>query len=280
MSLLKTLPLTLVLAAAPVRAQSEDSAPQFPPVAEILGETAPLLPTAETADLRDALRAMPPLQSELRALSSGSASRQRGALERLGEARNRRAAPYIGALLLQVNAPVQSRVSAATALGRIGDVDSVPFLERATRDEVKEVRFAAALALGKTKSLDAVAALETTLQNDPHWWVRYAAAVGLGDTRQPAAVPALSRVLNEELRWQVRQQAARALGQIGNQPAVAALGRALTDSDPTVRYSAARALGEIGGSESLDLMHAAYAAEKDPLPSGQLRASLRRASSR
>lgn len=277
MPLLKLTLVVLVLAATAVRAEFQEGALQFPPVADILGEGEALLPTSETLDLRDALRAMPPLKSEIKSLSSGVPSRQRGALERLGEQRSRQAAPYIGALLLQVNSPLQSRVSAATALGRIGDTDSVPYLERATRDEVKEVRFAAALALGKVRSIEVIAPLETALQNDPHWWVRYAAAIALGDTRQPAAVPALSRALNEELRWQVRQQAARALGQIATRPAVEALGRALRDSDPTVRYSAARALGEVGGTESLDLLHEAYSSEKDSLPRGQLQASLRRA---
>lgn len=280
MSRLTLLSAALVLVAVPVRCEFEDGARLFPPVAEILGETEPLLPTAETEDLRDALREMPPLKSELRALSSGVPSRQRGALERLGERRERRAAPYIGALLLQVNAPVQSRISAATSLGRIGDVESLPYLERAARDEVKEVRFASALALGKLRSVEAVRSLEVVLQDDPHWWVRYAAAVALGDTRQPAAVPALSRSLHEELRWQVRQQAARSLGQIGTRTAVEALGRAISDQDPTVRYTVARALGEVGGSQSLDILHEAYAAEKDPLPRGQLRASLRRAAGR
>lgn len=270
----------LLAAALPVRAELDDASILFPPVAELLGETEPVLPESERLDLRDALMAMPPLQSELKALASGVASRQRGALDRLGAKRDRKAAPYIGALLLQTNSPLQSRVSAATALGRIGEKDSVTFLERATLDENKELRFAASLALGKLKSVEAAKALETVLRDDPHWWVRYAAAIALGDTRQPAAVPALSRALSEELRWQVRQQAARSLGQIGTRPAIEALGRGLTDSDSTVRYSAARALGEVGGTESVDLLHDAYASEEDPLPRGQLQASLKRATRR
>lgn len=275
-----TLALLLLAAALPVRAELGDASVLFPPVAELLGETEPVLPEAERLDLRDALMAMPPLKAELRALSSGVASRQRGALDRLGAAKERKAAPYIGALLLQTNTPLQSRVSAATALGRIGEKDSVTYLERATLDENKELRFAASLALGKLKSVEAVRVLEAVLKDDPHWWVRYAAAVALGDTRQPAAVPALSRVLSEEQRWQVRQQAARSLGAIGTRPAVEALGRALSDQDATVRYSAARALGEVGGTESVDLLHDAYATEEDPLPRGQLQASLKRASRR
>lgn len=275
-----TVTLLLLAAALPLRAEMGDATVLFPPVAEILGETEPSLPEAERLDLRDALMAMPPLQSELRALASGVASRQRGALDRLGAKRERKAAPYIGALLLRTDTPLQSRVSAATALGRIAEKDSVTFLERATLDENKELRFAAALALGKLKSVEAVRALEAVLRDDPHWWVRYAAAVALGDTRQPAAVPPLARVLSEEQRWQVRQQAARSLGAIGTRPAVEALGRGLSDQDATVRYSAARALGEVGGSESVDLLHDAYATEEDPLPRGQLQASLKRASRR
>lgn len=274
--------VALALFAAPLPALAElgDGAVLFPPVSEILGETEAALPEAERLDLRDALMAMPPLKAELRALNSGVASRQRGALDRLGARRERKAAPTIGALLLRTDTPLQSRISAATALGRIGDRDSVVYLERATLDENKELRFAAALALGKLKSVEAAKVLETVLKDDPHWWVRYAAAVALGDTRQPAAVPALSRAVSEEMRWQVRQQAARSLGAIGTRPAVEALGRALADQDATVRYSAARALGEIGGTESVDLLHEAYATESDPLPRGQLQASLKRASRR
>lgn len=275
-----TVTLLLLAAALPARAEMGDATVLFPPVAELLGETEPALPESERLDLRDALMAMPPLQSELKALASGVASRQRGALDRLGAKRERKAAPYIGALLLRTDTPLQSRVSAATALGRIAEKDSVTFLERATLDENKELRFAASLALGKLKSVEAVRALEAVLRDDPHWWVRYAAAVALGDTRQPAAVPPLSRVLSEEQRWQVRQQAARSLGAIGTRPAVEALGRGLSDQDATVRYSAARALGEVGGSESVDLLHDAYATEEDPLPRGQLQASLKRASRR
>ena len=273
--------LGLFLAAAPARADLEEGALHFPPVAELLGEsTLPSLPDGEKADLRDVLHDTPPLKVELRALTSGSAGRQRTALERLGTRGNLKAAPYIGALLLQVNAPLKSRVGAATALGRIGDPESVAYLTRAAQDESKEVRFAAALALGKLQTVEAVRTLEIVLHDDPHWWVRYAAAVGLGDSKQPAAVPALAKSLNEELRWQVRQQAARSLGQIGNRPAIESLGRALTDQDATVRYSAARALGEVGGSESLDVLHEAYSSERDPLPAGQLQASLKRASRR
>ncbi|MDE2291043.1 MAG: hypothetical protein KGL53_03075, partial [Elusimicrobia bacterium] len=75
-----TLSLTVLLAtaflAAPARAQ-DDGAMLFPPVADILGQSQPLLPSGETADLRDALAERPSLKHELRALSSASAARQR-----------------------------------------------------------------------------------------------------------------------------------------------------------------------------------------------------------
>lgn len=255
---------------------AEQGSPLFPPVTEILGERATPLPSAEADDLRDAVGEQPSFESQLRALRSGDSRAQRTALEQLSDARAPHSAAYASAILLRVNASPESRVAAATALGRIGFAGSVKALEVGLQDPDTSVRFASALAVGHLAGDDSVRLLVTVLLHDAHWWVRYAAAVGLGTLKSAWAVPALSRALYEEQRWQVRQQAARALGEIATPAAAQALARALDDEEPVVRYTAARALASAARPESFELLYRAYGEEKDPQIRRRLRVALGR----
>ena len=229
------------------------AAPMFPPIAQLLGSESA---AGKTADF-DALVA--------RLHSPDPAARQ-AAVAALGAPDNVRAVPYLGGLLLQINEPLDLRVSAAMALGRIRTWRAGVFLKQSMRDSAKEVRFASALALGKSKASETLPLLTETLEKDPEWWVRFAAAVGLGDNRDPAAVAALGRAALGEKEWQVRMQAVHSLGQIGSRDAAYALERPLRDSDGAVRAAAAMALGDIGGPDSLNLLATALHDETEDFP--------------
>jgi HEAT repeat protein len=226
----------------------------FPPISQILGD----------ADQPMAARKRPADFSILitRLRSSNVGLRQQ-AVNDLGVPGNIRAVPYLGSILLQFNAPLELRVAAAMALGRIGNWRILGFLKQSLKDSAKEVRFASALAMGKTRSLESLPPLINALQRDPDWWVRFAAAVALGENSDPIAVEALGRCAESEKEWQVRMQAVRSLGQIGSSDAAAALAKPLGDPDASVRAATAMALGDIGGEQSLDLLAAALKAEPD-----------------
>lgn len=271
--------LVLPLAFASAAAFAQVPAPHFPPIAELLGEGAELLP-ARGEGLRDGLADAPSLASDLRGLRRSDPAARAEAARRLGERKERAAIPHLGALLLQSNEDEDARAAAAIALGRIGDWRSAAFLRRSAGDASRKVRFASALALGKVRDPEGLRALEQVSLRDAHWWVRYAAAVALGGTRDPAAVPPLARAAREDLRWQVRQQAARSLGELGGRLAARALGETLNDEDAAIRATAARALGEMGGPDSLDLLHAAWGREKDEFARRIIGAALRAVASR
>jgi hypothetical protein len=201
----------LALAAVVAHAQEALKAPpaMFPPVAQLLGAEAAGIKGGDFDLLVMRLRSPEPADRLAAAAS-------------LGTVDNIRAVPYLGAMLLQVNEPVDLRVAAAMALGRIRTWRAGVYLKQSVRDQAKEVRFASALALGKSKSRETLPLLIETLQSDPEWWVRFAAAVALGDVRDPLSVNALGKAAVEEKEWQVRMQAVRSLGQMGSRAGQAA----------------------------------------------------------
>ncbi len=107
----------------------------------------------------------------------------------------------------------KARVDAARRLGRLGDVEAVPALRRATEDVRPDVRTEAARALGR-----------------------------LGD---PEAIGSLAALLDGR-EWQQRRAAAEAIGRISDARGVRPLIKALGDSSPSVALVAATALVEIG----------------------------------
>ena len=216
----------------------------------------------------------------VRRLQAKSAVARVEAINALGAKDNLRAIPYLGASLLRIDAPIETRVAAALALGRVGGWRTVGFLKQSIKDSSKEVRFAAALALGKTGSPDALAPLIDALELDSQWWVRLAAAVSLGESRDPKAVAALGRAAAGEPEWQVRMQAIRSLGRAGSRDAALNLARPLKDSDSGVRAAAALALSEIGGSDSLELVRSALQDEKETFVRQALAVALQKLSAR
>ncbi len=239
----------------PAHAQEMAQRPNlFPPISQILGDSDGLPPANAVATRFDVL---------VSRLRSPNAALRQQAVNELGVPGRVRAVPYLGTVLLQLNAPLELRVAAAMALGRIGDWRTLGFLKQSMKDSVKEVRFASALALGKTKSLESLAPLINALQRDPDWWVRFAAAVALADNADPMSVEALGQSAASDKEWQVRMQAVRSLGQIGSREAAAALAKPLRDPDASVRAATAMALGDIGGEQSIELLAAANKDERD-----------------
>jgi len=203
---------------------------------------------------------------QLTRLGAKNPAIRKEAVNALGVPGNVRAVPPVGTVLLKLNEPVENRVAAAMALGRIGNWRASSFLRQAMKDSAKEVRFSAALALGKIKSLDSLPILVDALTSDPEWWVRFAAAVALAEDRDPVSVRALAGTVEHETEWQVRMQAVRSLGQIGSRDAAYALAKPLKDRDASVRAATAMALGDIGGVESVKILSDALKTERDEFP--------------
>ena len=76
------------------------------------------------------------------------------------------------------NAPLERRIAAARALGRIGAHHAERALIRAMRDEAWQVRAQAALALGEMQAHRAVPSLAARVR-DTSWWVRRHSAYAL-----------------------------------------------------------------------------------------------------
>lgn len=247
-------PLALAAAVAHAQEPAMKAPPaMFPPVAQLLG--------SEAAGIKGG-----DFETLLAGLRSPAPSDRLAAVANLGTLDNVRAVPYLGAVLLQANEPVELRVAAAMSLGRIRTWRAGAFLKQSIKDPAKEVRFATALALGKAKSKETLPLLVDTLANDSEWWVRFAAAVALGDVRDPQSVAALGKAAVQEKEWQVRMQAVRSLGQMGSRDAARALAKPLQDTDGAVRAAAAMALGDIGGIESLSLLATALHDESEEFP--------------
>ena len=199
-------------------------------------------------------------------LSAPELPARKAAIVSLGEGKDLRAVPPLGAVLTDPGQPAEARAAAATALGHFANWRSVPFLSRGLQDPAREVRFASAIALGKAKGRESAESLASTLSDEKDWWVRFAAAASLGDSGEPAALRALSKAADAEKEWPVRLQAIRSLGKVGSRQAVYALGAPLKDNDPAVRAAAAAALGGIGGLDSINLITTALKDEPHEVP--------------
>ena len=104
------------------------------------------------------------------------------------------------------------RAQAALALGRIGDPDDVPALEKAAQDDEWPVRAQAANALGMIGDVSAIPTLQR-LSVDREWWVRLNGSRALANIG-PAGERALAEILDGEDRY-ARDRAAATLEERG-----------------------------------------------------------------
>jgi HEAT repeat protein len=141
----------------------------------------------------------------------------------------------------------QSQKAQSQANGRM-----VSALVVALRDSIPDVRVSAAHALGSLGDPRAVEALLQALRSDSDAGVRKMAAWALGEIESPSAVGGLSQAVRSDSSAEVRAAAAWALGEIESAEAVDALGAALRDSSVEVRRNAVWALGEIESAEAVE----------------------------
>lgn len=132
------------------------------------------------------------------ALESGDPKAQVFAARILG---NLRAAEARGALCrtLSRGTPTDVRAQAALALGRIGNPDDVPALQKTAEDEDWPVRAQAANALGMIGELSTIPTLKK-LSIDEEWWVRLNASRALANIG-PAGERALAEILESDDRF-------------------------------------------------------------------------------
>jgi HEAT repeat protein len=143
------------------------------------------------------------------------------------------------------------RLTAADALGKIGDRKAEPFLLQAVHDSDPRVREAAVRSLGALSDAGGEAELELVrLLSDPEFGVRHAAAQALG-TREgtPALISALTGLLTNPDPI-VRQAAVHTLLLVDGHGALQALSAGVTDDDPIVRQWVIAALGETGDARA------------------------------
>ena len=139
------------------------------------------------------------------------------------------------------------RLTAAEALGKIGDRKAGPFLLQALHDSDPRVREAAARSMGALSAAGEGGESElVALLSDPDILVRHAAAQALGAREEtPALMSALTGLMTDPDPT-VRQAAVHALLLVDGTGALQALSAGVTDNDPMVRQWITAALGETG----------------------------------
>ena len=147
------------------------------------------------------------------------------------------------------------RLTAAEALGKIGDQKAERFLFRALHDSDPTVREAAARSVGWLSAVGTEVETElVTLLRDPNVFVRRAAAQALGTVgRTPTLASSLAGLLTSP-DTTVRQAAGHALLLVDGHETIAALSKGTTDADPVVRQWAVAALGETGGTRAVPVL--------------------------
>lgn len=144
---------------------------------------------------------------------------------------------------------VDVRVYGVGKLGESGQLDAVPHLIRALKDEKTRVRLAAIDALGMLKDRRATEVLIPFLQ-DKRAVLALAAIDVLGQIGDSTAVDALVAVVQEEVPV-LRLVAIDALGQIGDSTAVDVLCLQTQSEISQVRWVSAVALGRIGSPRAV-----------------------------
>ncbi len=144
---------------------------------------------------------------------------------------------------------VDVRVYGVEKLGESGQLDAVPHLIRALKDEKARVRLAAVDALGMLKDRRATEVLIPFLR-DKRAVLALAAIDALGQIGDSTAVDALVAVVQEEVPV-LRLAAIDALGQIGDSTAVDVLCLQTQSKISQVRWVSAVALGRIGSPRAI-----------------------------
>jgi HEAT repeat protein len=153
--------------------------------------------------------------------------------------------------LVQGDGPAETRAAAIDALKGLRDTRAVPVLIRSLDDPAEDVSRSAATALGRLGDLQAVEPLCQVVANAAApAWLRYDAARALGVLKDPRAVPTLGKALGDP-DAHLRKVAAHALGDIGDVTATTALKEALDDADGGVRDEVTEALGRLKPAEAV-----------------------------
>jgi HEAT repeat protein/beta-lactamase regulating signal transducer with metallopeptidase domain len=196
----------------------------------------------------------------LQALGSGRAETRLDAATALGRTRSPRAVQPLSAALGDPSAGV--RHMAAWALGTIGDASALDAVTRATKDEDEEVRNMASWAQTKLKLAEppkggtSAETLRTDLDHKDYR-VRQNAVHALGASADPRTLDALLEALNDSY-YGVRLEAAVALSRSEDPRARKALLGALNkDSDYRIRAQAVEALGQRRDSTSVSALRGA-----------------------
>ena len=144
---------------------------------------------------------------------------------------------------------VDVRVYGVEKLGKSGQLDAVPHLIQALKDEKARVRLAAIDALGMLKDRRATGVLIPFLQ-DKRAVLALAAVEALGQIGDLTAAEALVAVVQAEVLV-LRLGAIDALGQIGDSIAVDVLCSQMQSEISQVRWVSAVALGRIGSPRAI-----------------------------
>ena len=158
--------------------------------------------------------------------------------------------PAVGPLVNALkHGSVDARQNAASALGIIGDTDSIEALIAALNDNDISVRSLVARTLGNTGDAGAVEALIGALSDDA-WRVQCEVVAALGNIGDVRAIEPVITALQSEDRA-VRLSAAQTLGILGDARAIEPLITALQSEDWVVRASAAQTLGILGDARAV-----------------------------
>ncbi len=234
-------------------------------------------------------------------LRSRSAARRGRAAQVLGRLRHRPATESLCRLLDDRDREV--RLTAARALGHIGDPVAVPHLLESLRgkrtvppavvtaaltslgpdavprvtaglgDPAPLVRAVAIEVLGVTGAITRTPDIVRALWEDPETEVRIRAARALGRLGMPDGLEPLLAGLRPGQPVTLRTVAAGALGNLGAVAATGPLKEVLGDADPHVAGTAARALLRLGPAGEAALREAAVG-RSEPRAAAQARAAL------
>ena len=204
-------------------------------------------------------RAVTPLVTTL--LTDSSAKMRVSAAHALGFLGNKDANDALMQSLKDTEPTVQ--VATALALTMLGDQDLIDSILAALQHQDSAVRKEGIYALRTLRSEDGIPALITTMNNDKEYSVRVAAAEALAELADKRAFTDLLQALKDNNR-QIRRAATTALGNLRDNRAVDRLINALKDEDSFVRMSAAKALGKIGDGRSCDALIDLLKNENEP----------------
>ena len=147
---------------------------------------------------------------------------------------------------------VQTRIAAATILGRLGGQEAVDALTEALDDAAAQVRRTVVLALATSGDSAAVRPSLIAALRDPEPVVRMAAARQLARAGDEQAIPILSELVKDS------EEAAPALAELGDS-GMQALTQLLATGDTLQRTRAATALGKINRPEAAAALRQALA---------------------